>query len=898
VSKRGEGLLRALSLYLLAVLPLFEVGCAHGPPPGPQIPKPIARSSDPCAPYLRTPASVRSLSGAVKGAKRPALVVTDQPLTAPDATNLYDAISVLAFDAAGKDPQRQACAVLTAMKGAAPPGVALDVWADGIAGLIVRQALEHIERPSGPVGHVIFIDTPHRGRSSAGWPDWAAPGAIPEYAVTGSEFLTRLNASTTRNNIPYVNLARGPPGLPRSAVMQLPRAALHLVLDSPTPAPLWAVLRAPVIAVRQTGPDGPPPRDLPEGPSYRERHAAQYGPQKSTTTLPDLQSLLFAAAVPPESDKFWIESPTARSGRMADPLSVMTDAVSIGYDPRSRDLIITGYVDYFRDPLRTDFFYAALRAYRTSVPAISIDPRRATDPPNQAPVRYEGGVNGTLLGGVMFEADRAMKTLGLGQDNVSSVPVSSGAPGYRSLMDTSGSGTGVQTVWRFWFEPVRWHARESSPLAALIDTRLRVNTQLMSPGVAPSGAATGFARGLTTEFAKYAQEQPSLDQLDQAAAVAAMARWTYEANLDSTPLTFGGLGTPRLTPTVQVRTEHDAGLYRITQIMEGGAVMGQRLRHVRDENGKGGALLAYAVQARPPNAVAPWTFNDGQDNYVAVALPAVLRDAGIGVGYSNPRDDLLAAAYPSDEFINQHFPFSQPSITTATVNDVNDPPVLTLGGLAFGTEQGRAIFNNTELRITKWTPTEVVVVLPATSASGRLVLKRGSEESNAVDLTVITSYRPPPGISIQNNTSFGLAVTIQPTGEGTRLQVDLAPGESRRVRVLPGAYRILAAPRGNLVIANDATEARDFVRGGEYTLTYQSNTFSLGHLTVNNLTGAPLTLAVGGRSVSVPSGRMVVEVPFGNLSISVTTRCGTAQEFVTISPTQSGELTYECRIVR
>ena len=99
------------------------------------------------------------------------------------------------------------------------------------------------------------------------------------------------------------------------------------------------------------------------------------------------------------------------------------------------------------------------------------------------------------------------------------------------------------------------------------------------------------------------------------------------------------------------------------------------------------------------------------------------------------------------------------------------------------------------------------------------------------------------------------------------------------------------------MIANDTTEARDFVRGGEYTLTYQSNSFSLGHLTVNNLTGAPLTLAVGGRSVSVPSGRMVVEVPFGNLSISVSTRCGTAQESVTISPTQTGELTYQCRTI-
>ena len=75
--------------------------------------------------------------------------------------------------------------------------------------------------------------------------------------------------------------------------------------------------------------------------------------------------------------------PTARiSVKLVAEVGVGT--VSIGYDRRSRDLIITGYVDYFRDPLRTDFFYAALRAYRTSVPAISIDPR----PPPTRPIRH------------------------------------------------------------------------------------------------------------------------------------------------------------------------------------------------------------------------------------------------------------------------------------------------------------------------------------------------------------------------------------------------------------------------------------------------------------------------------------------------------------------------------
>ena len=193
---------------------------------------------------------------------------------------------------------------------------------------------------------------------------------------------------------------------------------------------------------------------------------------------------------------------------------------------------------------------------------------------------------------------------------------------HRSFADASNAVTTVQTVWRFWFEPERWHARQSSPLVAIVESRLRVDWQRMT-GFAPSDTASAFAQNLSQSFWQYAQEQPAFDQADQAATLAAMARWTYESNLDSPHTWPNTIRTPQFTPTVQVTTERDIGLYRVTHIMEGGVVLGQQLRDVRDDNGKAGAPLAYALQARPPNAVSLAAFNDGQDNWRSVFLPAV-----------------------------------------------------------------------------------------------------------------------------------------------------------------------------------------------------------------------------------------------------------------------------------
>lgn len=891
----------ALPVWIVFATWLLQIGCGRTiiqpPPPPPVSRTPIPSRPDPCAAFTPvTGLSARLLAGTPAAGRRVSFLVTDQtPQSLTAAPSPYSAVFVVAFDPLDNNPDRQACGVLDAMVKATPRGLPVDIWSDGIAGLVVRNAIERLANGQITIGDAVFVDTPHRGRSPAGWPDWTGTPQVPDYAVTGSRFLTTLNARPANDTsaIHFINIWRGPPStVPRSTVMQFPRAALNLVLRASDAESIWSLLNAPMVALRRTAADGPPPRPPESGPSYREREAGLYGPKKSQQDLPSLAAYLDGTATDPnDASLFWIESRQAEGINLADPLESLTDAVAIGYDAATRSLVITGYVDYFRSPLRSDFFYSALRSYRGAVPAISIDPRRPGDPPNQAPVRYEGRIDSTLLGGVLFEADRVMKTLGLGKDNISSAPVSSAVAGHRSFADAPNSGTTVQTVWRFWFEPERWHARQSSPLAAIVESRLRVDWQRMS-GFAPSETASSFAQSLTQSFWQYAQEQPAFDQADQAGTLAAMARWIYESNLDS-PYTWpSAIRTPQFTPTIQVRTERDIGLYRVTHIMEGGVVLGQQLRDVRDDNGKAGALLAYALQARPPNAVPLAAFNDGQDNWRSVFLPAVQADTRLAIGHSSPRDNLSDPAVSSLEYIELHFPYSLPSITSANIDDVASPPTLALGGFAFGRQPGRAVFNNADLRVLNWSDDKVTIALPEVPQSGRLTLRQGQLESNGVDLTVALAYREPPRITITNNTPFPISITTVPTGFGTQLQVDLQPGESRIVRVLPGSYRIRASARGALTVTDDISETRVFERGDQASLTYSSTSFRVRTLTVNNQTGSTLNMTFSGeRTMTVPPGSITVQVPPGSYTISVSTRCGSRTDTLT---DQNPGVTYTC----
>ena len=233
-----------------------------------------------------------------------------------------------------------------------------------------------------------------------------------------------------------------------------------------------------------------------------------------------------------------------------------------------------------------------------------------------------------------------------------------------------------------------------------------------------------------------------------------------------------------------------------------------------------------------------------------------------------------------------------PSITSANIDDIASPPTLALGGFAFGKQQGRAVFNNADLRVLNWSDDKVTIALPEVPQSGRLTLRQGQLESNGVDLTVAQGYREPPRITITNNTPFPISITTVPTGFGTQLQVDLQPGESRSVRVLPGSYKIRAAARGSSTVADDVSETRVFERGDQASLIYNSTSFHVRTLTVNNQTGSTINMSFsGGRTMAVPAGSITVQVPPGSYSISVSTRCGSRTDSMT---DQTASVSYMC----
>jgi hypothetical protein len=323
--------------------------------------------------------------------------------------------------------------------------------------------------------------------SPSGWPDWPLGGAakIPGFAVPGSSFLITLNSPPTTDltGLEIVNVWRDRSRpLPRATVMRLPRAALLVVVRPSSVNSMWTVLDSPVIAIKRV-PESTFRAALKNESSTSQGEVTKGKlPQVDSSAAPAFAALLNDAVSEKGGDSgqwrvFGGPSVTGSSprGPPDEPFSHMTDVVSVGYDPQSRRLVVIGYEDFSRDVLKSDFFFAALRSFQQTYPAISIDPPSTNDPPGQAPVRFEGATRGTYLGGVMFEADRVMKTLGLGKDNITQVSVGSGVQGYRSLAGniTSPDISAEQTVWRFWFEPDRWHAIEDTRLTARFDTKLR-----------------------------------------------------------------------------------------------------------------------------------------------------------------------------------------------------------------------------------------------------------------------------------------------------------------------------------------------------------------------------------------------------------------------------------------
>ena len=868
-------------------------------------------------------------SGDLATASRIAVLATDAITAEKQSAASYGAVLTLPVNIKNVNAEVESSRVSAALNVLRLDGVEIDVWTGGLAGLVVRKALENLTNPSA-VRCVVLVDVPNRGVSPSGWPDWSARDAHdapPPWAVSGSKFLRELNAKTATQEAAFrlINVwRRGPQFTPRATVMQLPRAAIDLVVDAPA-GPLLPLLNSPVAAARQLPAGGPTPRKAASAASQDVDEARTYAPRPAPGNAPLLAQLLNRQFnLPPESVTAWIQYRMPTASQATERLARITDVLGARWLPDRRSLIIVGYEDYFREPLRTDILTAAIAAYRKQQPAISIDPRRPGDPPNQAPVRYESGIAGTRLGGLMFEADRVMKALSLGKDNISEADIGSEVAEFEPIarLGTEQYGS-AGAVWRLWFEPERWHSFEADRYSTTLDARFRINWQKMSEGYAPSQQVVRFVDSLNRDFAQYAQEQPALAQLDGAARLIALANWLVEAKLDlKAPGQQTRMETPDHTPLIEVSATGDFGRYKVVQVIQGGAVAGIKLRHIREPSPPVDALLRKAlaeiyppalanpppvstrgpqiarrpipsVAPRPPPATAGFVVDDIL--YQAAVFSALPLNSAPGI--TSASDKATDSPTTVDDIIRERA--LAPQILTTSVDDAEDSPVLVLSGSRFGKDSGQVVFNDEPLRIIAWTDRLVAVAAPSVLRSGRILLRTSSGESNPIQLDVVAGFAraAPPPVTFENATDFAITVLAQPQLFGSYRTFTLQPGGRLTTKVVPGAYKILGFPADQNVVVSQHDSTKQFNSGYEYSIRFEPRDFPVSKITIRNNTGGTLSFNLQGpisRSLTILPGATTLQVTPGSYQLDVGSACGRATRNLEVGRGAIDELTYQC----
>ena len=353
----------------------------------------------------------------------------------------------------------------------------------------------------------------------------------------------------------------------------------------------------------------------------------------------------------------------------------------ISVDPATGRLVLVA--EHVRDlklpPLRLDDVVTVFRSvYLHGVgPSVTIDPRPEDPEGPLMNIVHGAATGGTYVGWVLFEADRIMKAYSLGQDSVTSKPVTSTVPGYSEVRDSIFFGgnhevgkTSVGDWERFWIVPAEVNRFDSGTRGlTLVDVPLKVRTQKMvmkngkleddMRGSSSAGALT-FSDWFTRNYEAIGRERylqppaetgitapvPVFAELRRIAMITAIAEqlrdqgvpmpsWVSDYELKAIPLaTTTPAITVRMSRTAG-RAEHRASIYGgVNLSVPTGAVRQFRsagdMRALSPERGKDYArLLSLSASVVPEleRAVSgaplltPVAVRSGEVQLRAVALP-------------------------------------------------------------------------------------------------------------------------------------------------------------------------------------------------------------------------------------------------------------------------------------
>jgi hypothetical protein len=320
--------------------------------------------------------------------------------------------------------------------------------------------------------------------------------------------------------------------------------------------------------------------------------------------------------------------------QVAEALADLTALEGAIYDQASGQLILFGQKDPAAPSLNPDDLVVALKGVYTGYdPWVSIDPGPKW---GEMVVSYSEMIINTHFGQAMFEADRQLKVLGLGQDNLTNEPVTSTVPGYRNLVKLNlalKKGTPEEESWhRFWIEvhKMRLALSQDRQAISFLESSLEVNTEYLGrdrkplPQPRSDPAAETFAAHLTQHYDRFADERPAFREVVTLARLVSLAKWTEYADIPVDVTWLEGqyairAGTPLTTTAITVTGQVREGSWIHTVQLYGGVKL-----HFENEydhpSSHDKALWVQILAARPSQEALAWTFEVAGQPHHAVAV--------------------------------------------------------------------------------------------------------------------------------------------------------------------------------------------------------------------------------------------------------------------------------------
>lgn len=569
-------------------------------------------------------------------------------------------------------------------------------------------------------------------------------------------------------------------------------------------------------------------------------------------------------------------------------LALLSDIVSVVAE--NDGLVVIGPPARGSDRFRPDDWYVVFRAIAgTEAPGVSIDPGPN---PTQMQVRYFGNIQKTDLGTTFFEADRTLKILSTGFDNLTCSPWPdrpSNIPTEIDLIDdeiASGeTASSAEGRWhRFWFEPSDNELQVEGSSLLIPEDRLVVKDESIPAGMPGRRSAREFAAAITTGFHALGERVPAFRDLQRDAALVMLAKWVRDKELVLDEQWFGNspaaATTADATPSITVlRAKTTDRLYLRFGIH--GGVDFQKPNRYRPASAQLPKLTAAAMQSAPRQA-SSWLFDLDGRQYRALRLPITkpTRLRGRTVLWS--RLTLRTLSQPG--VFRVILPFSSFLVS----NETGDVVTVQLTGPSNTTQKVPVSAVDAPIRIV--TGTYRLQVTSRCGVSNDTVVVREDERHKLRYWCEPVPPTPREGSLVVRNTSAD-SMSLALGGRTYTLR----PGTTT-IPLAPGPYTATVTSR-----CGSKTDRLEIQDGATHEITYTCTTVPVppptpagGSFVVRNATGASLTVNVGGRSYTVAPGTTTIPLSPGSYTALISTRCGSGTETLNIQNGSTFTGDYSC----